>query len=139
CGADSADSIDDGALTSPPPLRPLDGVSGTGIKNGLKPSTFMPLRGQLLPLLNLPLSVNGQLNPEIKSSSLLMGGPDGDKVLTYAVECALPGGTTVDKYVGAGMMATTASWLNAPLSPLQQNDVLTCIMTRLNPSGTTVN
>lgn len=123
--------VDDEPATAPP-LRTLEGPTGTGGHNGLKPSITHPRIAQLDALMQQPMLVNGMWNPNFNS---FISNPEGREVFRYAAECALPLGTTVENFVGAGLMATGEDWMTYGLSLKQRNDIHTCIATRLNPTA----
>jgi hypothetical protein len=134
CAAESSDAPSPDSPDSPeaPALRPLDGPSGTRTPNGLMPLEYQWRRSQLDALLQMPLTVGGQMNPD-QAFTAFLDNEAGAEVFEYAIQCALPAGMIYGKFVGAGLMATTDSWVKFPLDPQQRRDVHTCISTRLNP------
>src|ERR1700755_2859266 len=98
------ESIEDEALDSPP-LQTLDGPDGSHGTNGLPSGIFQARRDVIAAFMNVPLLVNGELNPGFTNYLL---DADNKKVFEYAVQCALPIGTFAGDIEGAGLMATAA-------------------------------
>lgn len=118
-------------LPTAPPLSAMEGPDGHGILNGLKPSIYQPLRGDLdhLMTMRLPPSMTLLSDPVFGD---FLSTANGQKVFTYAIGCALPQGVSAGSFFGRGVMATTGSWVTGGLDQQQRDDLHTCITTRLN-------
>jgi hypothetical protein len=130
-----SEPIDDDLATTSE-LTPMGG--GVIWQNGLLPLEYQSRRSLLDALLKKPLLVGGVLNPDPAFSDFIADA-SGKKVFTYTVECALPAGMVAGGFTGAGLLATTKSWVDFPLTLQQRRDVHTCVTTRLNPLGDHVN
>lgn len=140
--ADTSDTVD---LADAPALETRGGRGSTG-SNGLATDVFQNLKvaiakaAQLYPLVKSPGS--SELNPNIVD--LVLAQPDGDKMLTYAVACAVPdkeyiqspGGTF--SWVGYGHLKSGSAWLTSPLPPEGVDQLLACIALHVNAFGKTV-
>lgn len=132
CAVDSIDADADDA----PALSPQDIYTGTSGSNGLPPPYYVPRRYILDGLFQLPLSVNGALNPDPRFGAFIGApGSEGYNVFQHAVGCALPTTSGVARFVGEGFMSGTSSWLSGPLNQQQRNDLHTCLFARMNPFG----
>lgn len=138
CAAESSDGQVPVSPDSPdaPVLRPLDNGTPLGghSSNGLLPLEYQSRRVDLDVLMRKPLMVAGEMNPDHAFADFI-SNDSGNKVFKYTIECALPKGMLYGQFEGAGLMATTESWMKFPLDLQQRRDVHTCVTTRLNPLG----
>jgi len=133
------------ACSQPPPPTPpfnlKDPIGGTGT-NGLKPALFHPYGSELDDFAAKPLVNQGTMTVSRAIDTFVTQQPDENALLVKTVGCALDSGEiAVDgalSWPGNGLLSTTSRWTTTPLGAGQRRDLLTCIVTRLNPSGTTV-
>lgn len=130
CNAESREE----KTPAPPPLSPLDGPDGSHGTNGLNPRIYHQRWSELDALLQEPLTSGDTLSRDPRFTSFL-ATDDGRKLFGYAVGCALGADQNVQAFRGAGLIGTAESWTGAALDQQQRDDVHTCILTRLNPSG----
>jgi len=134
CGETPGADID-----SLPGLETMEGTNGTPGTNSLSADKFNALTGDLYLLTQGPIysdEANGILSPEVIQ---FLQAPDKRAVFDYAVRCALPYGTHIlDLYHGEGIMTTTAQWSSSALDQPAVEDLFTCIIAHLNPTGVVV-
>lgn len=129
----AGESIEAGADDAPA-LSPLDVITGHSGSNGLPPIYYHPRRYALDSLFQLPLTVNGALNPDSRFTNFI-ATPEGNMVFAHAVGCALAAGKSAGPFVGEGFMDYTGGWLTGPLGLQARSDLHTCLTARLNPFG----
>ena len=133
CAPESSDE----ETIAPPTLRPLDGSTGHGGLNGLLPADYIPRIAAIDTLFQMPLTVNGALNPDPLFTSFI-SSTGGAAVFKHAVGCALPVTKSAGAFVGEGFMTNTGTWLGSPLALQERSDLHTCLTARLNPYGVQV-
>jgi hypothetical protein len=136
--------------------EPQDNPTGSGTNNHLGGDIYEGNKYLLLSAMSYslatPFSFNGvttylhSVSNNVVNTGLLdtSGGRDLFKV---AVECALADGQYVQQnfdgflttyYTGKGLMSTTAGWYSGGLTTEQKEDVLRCVIARVNYLGATV-
>ncbi len=79
----------------------------------------------------------------------ILNTSEGQELFNKAIECAVADGVTVKqtqvsgttsprRYVGKGLMSTTAGWISGPLTTAQKEDVFRCVVARVNSFGVQV-
>lgn len=135
--------------------KTLENPSGGGTTNHLTADWFhahkyelLSALGQRLTTANATQSTVRHLSAGIDATNIL-SSTEGREVFTLAIECALPDGEYVIKpsgslvvpnkyYYGKGLMSTTAVWQWGSLTLAQKEDVLRCVVARLNQFGVEV-
>jgi hypothetical protein len=131
CSGDPLSTASHDDPTLPATRLHPQGLTGQAGTNGLKPSEYHARRRELETLLQQSLLTRrGRWNADAVD---FISTPEGEKLLAYAVQCALRLGDDVPPFSGMGLMATTGIWRHLALDPQQRDDVNTCIATRLNP------
>jgi hypothetical protein len=137
-----------------PRLSAMTGTNGGGTANSLDVLAMLGERSKLL--IAMDSGVESSTNPHAVSTAVkatgLLDTEEGREVFTYAVSCALPVGEYVmsshvdaagngvnDIYEGEGVLSTTSKWQYEGLKEQEKEDVLTCLLARLNPHGVQVN
>lgn len=129
--------------------------TGGGTTNHLLPDIYHANKYKLLSAMGHPLATVlcipgwGCGPTHAVSSNILNTGllntSEGRDLFNMAVECALEDGQYVSQsnpsrtYTGKGLMSTTAGWYMTALTTDQKEDVLRCVIARVNMNGATVN
>lgn len=130
----------------------LENPAGGGTTNHLRPEIFAEHKYELLNAMGYRLSTALPIGSHTINSAVINTGllstADGKELFEVAVECALADGqyvthgsgpySIVSTYTGEGMMSTTAGWYSGALTTAQKEDVLRCVVARVNASGTPV-
>jgi hypothetical protein len=133
----SPDLFDDVPLES----SEVAGHSGT---NSLLVTSYLAEADSLLDLTTRRLKNSSPAGTSLinSSSAYIIGTPEGQDILDYAARCALADNDHVVasifptlSFYGSGILTTTAGWGSAALTNAQKEDLFTCVLTHLNPSG----
>ena len=127
-------------VTAPVPIETVvDGPSGSMTTNGLHPDAYHRDKVALTLLMNNRLmgAMPGKLAKGF--DAILDGGTGGmEKLVEYTLDCALQARTFASSSRefsnNHGLLTTTRAWPDDGLKVSMQEDLHTCLATRLNPS-----
>lgn len=123
-----------------PTKSSMQGGSGT---NGNYSIEFHDTKGALGDIMSRPL-MKPDTHMITSESEYILDTEAGIRNFRYAAGCALDfndfvtGGWPEDTYYGEGFLSTTTGWGSNALDTPQQEDLFTCMIARLNPSGAEV-